>query len=396
MAMTTCNLYMCSFAIAGQSKLSESHAVQIVGYNNEAEWWLAKNSWGTGFADGGFFRIGFGVAGVCGEAYGLTFSQSRGVPLDRITASRSRPGCYDYKASSYDYVSKIADMFKVTPQKILLDNLNVITSPDMFLGGITVVICGIGTIPGKPLITVSPGLGQADALMKMKEDMDRMGSLSDWRRESAGNGGYCNWEGVICDGAKNVIRVVLTYDPLGGVVPSVNALRALPKLKVLRLGETQLSGTLPPEYGSLSRLEELSLWGNKLSGTLPAAWSGMVAMKLLSLSMNQLSGPLPASWGSLAKLKWLYLFENKLSGTLPAAWSGMVAMKHLTLAKNQLSGPLPASWGSLASLETIALRNNPSMVGCLPSSWKGHVEVLADGDGNANPLENTRITGYCN
>jgi hypothetical protein len=376
-----------------------------VGYNNEGDWWLAKNSWGTGFADGGFFRIGFRVAGVCGEAYGLAFSpyQSRGLPLDRITASRSRPGCYDYKASSSDYVSKIADMFKVTPQKVLLDNLNVISSPDMFLGGITIAICGVGTIQSKPLITVSPGLGQADALMKMKEDMDRMGSLSDWTRASGGNGGYCNWKGVTCDGSKDVINIT-TEVPLGGVVPSVNALRALPKLKVLDLEQTQLSGTLPPEYGSLARLEVLYLWGNKLTGPLPAAWSGMVAMKDLELSANQLSGPLPASWGSLAKMEKLYLDENKLSGTLPAAWSGMVAMKVLMLYKNQLSGPLPASWGSLARLQVVALYDNPNLRGCIPARWRGRVNkpgkdnpdghgetsLFGDGDGDGE------ITGYCN
>ena len=405
-----------------------SHAVQIVGYNNEAEWWLAKNSWGSGFADGGFFRIGFGVAGVCGEAYGLAFSlyNPRGLPLDRITASSSRPGCYDYRASSFDYVSEIANRFKITPQKVLLDNVNVITSPDMFLGGITIAICGIGTIPGrplitvsKPLITVSPGLGQVDALMKIKEGMvaPYPPSFSGWTRASGGNGGYCNWKGVTCDGSKDVIGVRLDYDcwydsrvrlpswcvhqGKRSMLPSVDALRALPKLKVLDLQRTWLSGTLPPEYGSLSWLEALYLGngdsmiivgGNKLSGTLPAAWSGMVAMKDLNLSTNRLSGPLPASWGSLANMEKLYLQKNelsgplpaswgslarlevlhlccnKLSGTLPAAWSNMKALEDFRPAKNQLSGPLPASWGSMARLELLHISNN-MLSGTLPAAW---------------------------
>jgi hypothetical protein len=37
--------------------LKELHAVLLVGYDNEKEYWLAQNSWGTGFADGGFFRV---------------------------------------------------------------------------------------------------------------------------------------------------------------------------------------------------------------------------------------------------------------------------------------------------------------------------------------------------
>jgi Papain family cysteine protease len=37
--------------------VTEEHAVLLVGYNNTGEYWIAKNSWGTRFADGGFFRV---------------------------------------------------------------------------------------------------------------------------------------------------------------------------------------------------------------------------------------------------------------------------------------------------------------------------------------------------
>eukprot|EP00878_Enallax_costatus_P039816 GHUV01045732.1.p1 GENE.GHUV01045732.1~~GHUV01045732.1.p1 ORF type:complete len:181 (+),score=30.56 GHUV01045732.1:685-1227(+) len=33
------------------------HAVVLVGYDNVNEFWLAKNSWGTSWADGGYFRV---------------------------------------------------------------------------------------------------------------------------------------------------------------------------------------------------------------------------------------------------------------------------------------------------------------------------------------------------
>jgi C1A family cysteine protease len=35
-----------------------AHAVTLVGYNNEQQYWLAKNSWGSNWADGGLFRVG--------------------------------------------------------------------------------------------------------------------------------------------------------------------------------------------------------------------------------------------------------------------------------------------------------------------------------------------------
>lgn len=36
------------------------HCVAIVGYDDAQQAWICKNSWGTGFGEGGFFRIGYG------------------------------------------------------------------------------------------------------------------------------------------------------------------------------------------------------------------------------------------------------------------------------------------------------------------------------------------------
>ncbi len=40
------------------------HAVVIVSYNDDEEYWLCKNSWGSWWADGGYFRIGYGQCGI--------------------------------------------------------------------------------------------------------------------------------------------------------------------------------------------------------------------------------------------------------------------------------------------------------------------------------------------
>ena len=37
-----------------------NHAVLLVGYDDTGEYWIAKNSWGTGFGDDGYFKIGYG------------------------------------------------------------------------------------------------------------------------------------------------------------------------------------------------------------------------------------------------------------------------------------------------------------------------------------------------
>ncbi len=52
---------------AANATLLYGHAVTLVGYNNEEQWWLALNSWGPEFADGGMFR----VRGLAAEVIGL-------------------------------------------------------------------------------------------------------------------------------------------------------------------------------------------------------------------------------------------------------------------------------------------------------------------------------------
>ncbi len=40
------------------------HCVEVIGYSDPDQCWIAKNSWGTDWGDGGFFRIGYGECGI--------------------------------------------------------------------------------------------------------------------------------------------------------------------------------------------------------------------------------------------------------------------------------------------------------------------------------------------
>jgi hypothetical protein len=40
------------------------HCVEIIGYSNADQCWIAKNSWNTSWGDAGFFRIGYGECGI--------------------------------------------------------------------------------------------------------------------------------------------------------------------------------------------------------------------------------------------------------------------------------------------------------------------------------------------
>lgn len=40
------------------------HCICMVGYDDEGEYWIAKNSWNTGWGEDGFFRIAYGECGI--------------------------------------------------------------------------------------------------------------------------------------------------------------------------------------------------------------------------------------------------------------------------------------------------------------------------------------------
>jgi C1A family cysteine protease len=44
-----------------------NHAVCVIGYNDQSQYWICKNSWGTGWGESGFFRIAYGEAEIDGS-----------------------------------------------------------------------------------------------------------------------------------------------------------------------------------------------------------------------------------------------------------------------------------------------------------------------------------------
>lgn len=50
-------------------QLRGGHAVTVVGYDDEEGYWIAKNSWGTGWGENGWFRIAYGECGIDDYAY---------------------------------------------------------------------------------------------------------------------------------------------------------------------------------------------------------------------------------------------------------------------------------------------------------------------------------------
>jgi hypothetical protein len=124
------------------------HAVLLVGYDLEQQFWIAKNSWGQGFADGGFFKIKMGVASIANSqnTYGLEWFFNGEPPLKVLAVPAPQQGCFLYTATPAEpYLSKVADTFGLDLKKLALDNVDRIEDLGQNIVGKTLLLCDVDT-----------------------------------------------------------------------------------------------------------------------------------------------------------------------------------------------------------------------------------------------------------
>jgi hypothetical protein len=131
---------------SGGANFVEDHAVVLVGYNNMDSYWVARNSWGQGFADGGYFKIKYGVCGLGSpqEMWGITWVPNGGVriPVD-VSKDAQNPGCYIYRARAGDSISYLADIWGVDAFELLYNNSANIEDVSKPLEGTVLGVCDI-------------------------------------------------------------------------------------------------------------------------------------------------------------------------------------------------------------------------------------------------------------
>ena len=78
------------------------------------------------------------------------------------------------------------------------------------------------------------------------------------------------------------------------------------------------------------------MYSNRITGaSLPSGWSGMTSLKDFRLystppgssPLYQLTGSLPPEWSTMVKLEHLELYDNALTSGLPAQWSTMAKLQ---------------------------------------------------------------------
>ena len=179
---------------------------------------------------------------------------------------------------------------------------------------------------------------------------------------------FCIKTDEICSHT-GLIELNLADNEITGTIP-VSLSRCL-QLQKLDLQNNLLSGPIPPEFMMMRSLVDLRLSNNLLNGTLPEFYHPFSNLKFLDLGGNRdISGTIPPQMGTLTVLKRLHLHDLALSGTVPPELTGLTELKRLYIRENAITGTLPVGLGLRAG----------EAGGCTPPYTKAELPDCQSGD----------------
>ncbi|GKV09585.1 hypothetical protein SLEP1_g21063 [Rubroshorea leprosula] len=218
---------------------------------------------------------------------------------------------------------------------------------------------------------------EVSALRTIKRSLtDPNKNLTSWNR---GDPCTSNWTGVLCfhttldDGYLHVRELQLLSMNLSGTLSP--ALGRLSRLLILDFMWNKIRGSIPKEIGNITTLELLLLNGNQLTGSLPDELGYLPNLNRIQIDENNISGPMPTSFSNLKNAKHFHMNNNSISGQIPPELSKLPNLVHFLLDNNNLSGYLPQELAQMPNLAIIQLDNNNFDGASIPRSF-GNIPTL--------------------
>ncbi|KAH9620624.1 hypothetical protein KSS87_023836, partial [Heliosperma pusillum] len=191
-----------------------------------------------------------------------------------------------------------------------------------------------------------------------------------------------SWEGIGCDNAGRVTRLLLPSRRLKGKISS--SLGRLTCLVQLDLSQNLLSGVLPDGlFTSLTSLEILDLSSNSLYGTLSASFTSNGrfpgTIKIIDISTNQFHGTIEPTWFALgSNLSCFNASNTNFNGQIPSSiCMSSPTLKTLDFTNAAFDGRIPVGLGRCSKLKVFRAGFN-NLSGLLPDdiySLKSLVEL---------------------
>lgn len=161
-------------------------------------------------------------------------------------------------------------------------------------------------------------------------------------------------------------RINLHGGPLNfvrGSIPSEYGY--LTKIEAFLVRDNKLTGQIPTEIGSWGRLWQLDLSSNRVSGSLPSEIGNFKDLSSLKVSDNDIRGTIPTEIGNLDACRLLFLEKNLFTGAIPSELARMTKLQDLVASSNGFTS-IPSEIGGLKYLDTLSMFEN-RLVGTLPS-----------------------------
>ncbi|KAL0003753.1 hypothetical protein SO802_011314 [Lithocarpus litseifolius] len=217
---------------------------------------------------------------------------------------------------------------------------------------------------------------EIEALLKWKESLPDQQILQSWVAHiNATASSPCRWSGIACNNEGSITEINLAFMGLRGTLQNLDV-SSFPNLLRLDLKVNNLTGTIPTNIGTLSKLQYLDLSTNSLNGSLPLSLANLTQVYELDVSRNNITGELDRrlfpdgtslSKTGLLSLKNFLLQRNKLGGRIPEEIGNLKYLVILALDGNHFCGPIPPSIGNLSHLTTLLLNQN-ELSGKIPIS----------------------------